>query len=517
MRLRSIGLRVFVVGLLVSVAASGFARAGEFDGLADEIRGLVSAPELAKMRIGVRVVSLGPRRTRSTPDRQIVYEQNAQEPFKPASNQKLITTAAALTVLPPDFTYRTILARRGDDLVIIGSGDPSIGDPRIAKAAGESITTLFHRWADRLEADGIKTVKGGLLFDDFVFDQEHVHPSWRDQHNLEKWYSAPVGGLNFNDNCVDVVIKPAAAKGAPAVVTLIPNTPWVQLDNKSKTAAKGEPLVRRRGTGPITISVSGQVSKANDPEHPLSVAVVDPGAFFASTCRTVLAARGIKIVGESRRERVRPTRGGLPGDLNVLAVHETKVADILWRVNKSSMNLFAEALMKTMGAYAGSGRVPREGTCETGRVAIRGFLKTIGVPPDSCVLDDGSGLSHTNRTTPAVLVTILCTMDRHPLRDLWWSNLAVPGEDVGTLRRRMKSLAGSVFAKTGSIRGVSALSGYILGPGDRRYAFSVLCNDTDKAKGGSSAARSLQDAICRTLAAWEPEPASVGADAGRAE
>ena len=495
--------RAFWIGLLILSAGSTTAHAGELDALAAELRGLATAPQLGRMRVGLRVVALGP-------ECEVVYERNADESLKPASNQKLITTAAALNVLPADFKYRTILARRGDDLVIIGAGDPSLGDPRIARAAGESITKVFHRWADRLEAGGIKTIKGDLLFDDFVFDQEHVHPSWREQHNLENWSAAPVGGLNFNDNCVDLVVKPAANKGAPAVVTLIPNTPWARLENKSKTASKGEPLVRRRGTGPITISVGGSVSRANDPEHPLSIAVVDPGSFFASTCRTVLAARGIKIVGETRRERVRTTPGGLPGDLKILAVHETKVTDILWRVNKSSMNLFAEALLKTIGAYDGSGRLVREGTCENGRKAVRVFLGRIGMSADSCVIDDGSGLSHTNRATAAVLTTILCHMDRHPLREVWWSSLAVPGEEVGTLRRRLKSLKGFVFAKTGTIRGVSALSGYVVGPNDRRYAFSVLCNDTGRAKYGTTAAKKLQDAICKKLATWQPAAVKVG-------
>ncbi len=503
MRLNSTGKRLLIIGLAVWPGACGIAHAESRDALANEIHGLVSAPQLGKMRVGVRIMSL---RT----DRKVVYERHSDEPFKPASNQKLITAAAAMTVLGPDFKYRTILARRGEDLVIIGSGDPSIGDPQIARSANEPVTAVFRRWADQLKARDITSIRGDLLFDDFIFDQEYVPGSWREQHNLEKWYAAPVGGLNFNDNCVDVLIRPAEVKGHPAHVKLVPDTPWAQLENRTESAAKGEPLVRRRGTSPMTISVSGPVSRPNDAKHPLWVSVTDPGAFFASTCRTVLASRGIKIAGETRRQRVRLRDATLPGDLKILADHETRPIDILWRVNKSSQNLFAEALLKTMGASARRGSETRVGSYETGRAAIRDFLKGIGVSLEACVIDDGCGLSHSNRTTPAVLTAILCHMDRHPRRGEWRSSLAVPGEEIGTLRRRMTLLKGSVFAKTGYIRGVSTLSGYVLGPGQRGYAFSILCNDVDKAEGGTSAARRLQDSICRTLATWEPEPAKDG-------
>ncbi len=486
----------------IAIAAAP-ARPASNDSLSGRIANLLAAKGLAGMKVGVRIESLAPQRS-------LVFEQNSQDAFKPASNQKLITSSAAMTVLSPGFTYRTLLALRGDDLVIIGAGDPSVGDPRMAQAADEPITTVFRRWAEALKAKGVTEIRGNLLFDDFIFEQEHLHPGWRKQFDLQDWYAAPVGGLNFNDNCVDVLIKPAADKGQPAIVTFLPTTPYVRLENRTKTAAKGEPIINRSSVDPPTILVSGSVSKGNAPEDAPSISVPDPGVFFASACRTVLASQGIRIAGETRRERVRSAAGSLPPDLKVVATHDRKMIDLMWRVNKSSLNMFAEALLKTMGAYAGREKAPGVGSYETGRAVVRDFLDKVGISRDTYVLDDGSGLSHDNRVTPAMLTSILAYMDRHPRREEWLKNLAAPGEKVGTLRKRMKDLDGRVFAKTGTIGGVSSLSGYIKGPAGRWYAFSVLCNDTNKAKGGTGAATQLQDEICRTLATWGATSASKG-------
>jgi D-alanyl-D-alanine carboxypeptidase/D-alanyl-D-alanine-endopeptidase (penicillin-binding protein 4) len=126
------------------------------------------------------------------------------------------------------------------------------------------------------------------------------------------------------------------------------------------------------------------------------------------------------------------------------------------------------------------------------------------------VFADGSGLSHDNRTTAAAIVTALRHMHGHPAGEMYRNSLAIPGEEVGTLRRRMKDLEANVRAKTGTIRGVSTLSGYVQGPRGRWYAFSVLCNDTHKAKGGADAARRLQDGLCRTLATWGAKTEALG-------
>ncbi len=394
--------RVFYCSLLVFnlsvLAGAGVVRAGSTTSLADELQALLSSPKTGKMRVGVQIVSLEDKP-------RLVCEQNANEPFKPASNQKILTTAAAMALLPADFKFTTVLARRGDDLVVIGAGDPATGDPKLARAAGQSITGLFHEWADKLKAAGITHVSGDLLFDDYVFEQQHINPSWAEQFKdqMQNWYVAPVGGLNFNDNCVDVLVKPGPSIGAAAEVTLIPNTAYLKVSNTCKTAGKGEPVIRRTSNGSVTISVSGSVSKASDPNNATNVTVVDPGMFFGSALRTVLAAQGIAIDGETKRQRVRTAQGSIPSGLQIIARHEQTLPDLLERSDKDSQNLFAEALLKAVGAYVGAGENPRVGSYESGRQVIDLFLKKLGLPHEGCVIDDGSGLSHSNRVTPAVL------------------------------------------------------------------------------------------------------------------
>jgi len=494
MRRSALYTHKFFFGLIIiwmSSASVTFAA----DSLATRLDRLVSHSKWSKMRIGVRVETLGENPV-------LVYDHQGTELFKPASNQKIVTAAAAMCLLPRDFKFQTTLARHGSDLVLIGSGDPSFGDPRIAERVGQPITGVFHAWADKLKARGVTTIPGDLLYDDFIFDQTFLHPGWSDQKNLAAWYTAPVGGLNFANNCVGVVIKPGPKPGAAVEVTLIPTTPWIQLQNKAVTASKGQPLVHRIGKGPVTITVNGKVSRASSAAAPLWITITDPGTFFATTARTALAARGIRIVGQTQRHRFRQPGKPLPHDLDIVAVHETRIADFLWRMNKRSVNMYAEALLKTLGAHRQRGRLPEQGTVEKGQVAVGQFLEALGMSKDSYVIDDGSGLSHHNRLAPRVLTAVLRYMDRHPDRQVWWDSLARPGEQGATLTRRMKDLGDKVFAKTGHINGVSALSGYVLGPDQRRYAFSVICE--------GSGGHPVQDGVCRILATWD------GTSSGRA-
>jgi len=463
--------------------------------------GLHAAPDLSKrldaalapgrkpdVLMGVRVLDL--------PGGQVVYSLNAHRVFTPASNMKLVITAAAVDLLGMDFTYRTVLARRGDDLLIVGAGDPATGDPQIARQRNEPVTGIFHRWADALRAGGITEVRGQLLFDDSIFDATWVNPSWNPEE-LDSWFAAPVGGLNFNDNCIDLTVQPAAKSGDPVLVEMVPPTQTIQLVNTCRTGGSAHPLIRRK-PGEDVLILTGQCAKRTGLPP---VAVHDPGRLFAGACREALVASGIRIGGELRRVRIRQADGSLPPDWTIVATHETPLGEVLARCNKSSQNLFAECLLKTLGYHHGRspGESPPVGNWTTGRMAVRQFLMKAGLPPHECVIDDGSGLSHDNRLSPAHLTNVLHYMFNHPAREQYINSLAVSGED-GTIKRRMRDIGGQVYAKTGYVSGVRTLSGYVSDRGGKRWAcFAILVNGI---KGSTGPYVAIQDDVVRLIAQW---------------
>ncbi len=438
--------------------------------------------------VGVRVLDL--------PHGEEVFSFNADRAFTPASNMKLVTTAAAVDLLGLDFTYKTVLARKGDDLLIVGAGDPGTGDPKFADQRKESVTAMFQRWATALKAAGVTEVRGALLFDDSIFDDARINPTWNTAE-LDTWYAAPVGGLNFNDNCIDLVVEPAHKTGDPVVVTMIPPTQTVQLINTCRSGGNGTPLVRRK-PGEDVLILTGQCSKKRGVAP---VAVHDPGRLFAGACREALAGAGIRIAQSIKRTRIRQADGSLPSDWKIIATHETSLGDVISRCNKSSQNLFAECMLKTLGYY--HGRSPTDaapvGSWTTGRIAIRKFLMKAGLPPYECVIDDGSGLSRDNRLTPTHLTNVLHYMYNHPARAQFMQSLAVSGRE-GTVKGRMKDISGQVYAKTGYVSGARALSGYVSDRNGKNWAcFSILFNGV---KGGTASCAAIQDDMVRIVAQW---------------
>lgn len=440
--------------------------------------------------VGARIIEI--------PSGKVVYSLNADQLFKPASNMKIITTATALALLGGDYQFETRLAVRGNDLVVVGDGDPGLGDPKIAKDHGEIITAVFHRWADELNRRGMKAISGDLIIDDTLFDDQFVNPSW-DPGQLQHWYCAPVGGLGFNDNCLDVEVWPSKS-GQPVHFTTTPRLKNIEIVNRCISGRKGPPIIARLGN-----DMRFRLSKGTGKRMPIGpVTVVRPGLFFADACRTALSAKGIKINGVIRRERVRRPDGSLSPECEVIAVHRTPIAAVVRRANRDSQNYFAECLMKRAGYAAGqrSRSASPIGSWPTGRKAIKGFLGQIGVDANQMVFEDGSGLSHESRVSPTAITEVLRAMHASVVFSTFYGSLATSGGSAGTLRKRMRDIPGKVHAKTGLINGVRTLSGYVQGAQGRMYAFSILFNNIH---GGNWPINDCHDKVCRLLASAQPE------------
>jgi D-alanyl-D-alanine carboxypeptidase/D-alanyl-D-alanine-endopeptidase (penicillin-binding protein 4) len=400
------------------------------------------------------------------PARRELYARDADRPMRPASNLKLVTAAVALDRFGPDHRFETRLAIAGDDLYLIGGGDPGLGDPTIAGWSGHKPTDDFAAFADALRARGLTRIKGNLYYDDRALDEQWTLPTW-DKSFREYWYAAPVAGLNFNDNCMDVTVHPTTP-GRPVRFEVMPPTAGLHVINQCVTGAQQTAAIHRGASG-FDYVITGQCART---ATLASKPVENPGAFTADAFRTYLGSRGITIDGQTLRT---PSQVN-PRDVQTLATHGTSMADLLKRMNKSSQNFFAEALDKLTGQATTVADAENLTSWQRGERGARSFLERNGIDANALRMADGSGLSRDDRVTARLMTDLLAVMAAHPHAAVFRDSLPIAGTD-GTLRKRLSDLAGRIRAKTGSIGGVRTLSGYATTVDGRVVAFSILAND----------------------------------------
>ncbi len=439
---------------------------------------------------------------------RVLYARNEDLPCTPASNHKLLTSAVGLDLFGSRHVFRTWLAADGDNLLIVGSGDPGPGDHRLTAAMGEAPTAVLDRWVEALRRRGATRVAGDIIYDDSALESRQTHPTWRGF--LTHWYAAPVSGLNFNDNCVDITIFPTEA-GKPVRFEVMPPVRDIDVINGCLTGTPHAPMIEKQHNANI-YRLGGTCSERTALK---SKPVNDPGAFFADALRTRLEAGGISVHGRIRRAEARAGGAVPPPAEAVVAVHETPITDVLWRINKNSQNLFADCLCKMSGREWERRRgrlVP--GSWENGARAAHDFLRRQGIDDRGVVVADGSGLSGDNKVTARMLSDLLTRMFRRPDAHVYLASLTAAGID-GSLGPRMTDLKGHVFGKTGYIGGVSSTSGYVRTRQGRWLAFSFIYNVIPEKTGDDTDVKAftrLQDEACRVLVAW-PETTAVAASA----
>ena len=419
-----------------------------------------------------------------------VYSYKADTPRIAASNTKLVTTSTALDALGPGWFFETPLLAQGTvrdgvlhgDLAVVGSGDPTFsgrwsGDPYSA----------FHPWADALIARGIRRVDGDLLLIDGRFEGPGVHPDWPEDQRA-RWYQAPVSALNFSDNCMLLAVRPSV-KGRPRVDLVPPLGHLLQVTNRiqgSSSRRRHRVRVVRRGDS-SAVEVAGMVYRGAQPVEAW-VTVPDPPRYFGAALRDALGEDGVTIDGDLRPLERLPATGWW----QQVAVHRSDLLTTLEVTNRRSQNLYAETLLKTVGAeHCG------EGSWAGGLRAVAAFLERLGIPPERYSMVDGSGLSRRDRFAPADLVRLLREMYDHRWGRELFDSLPVSGTPEQSLEDRLDRppYRGNVHAKTGTLSGVSSLSGYARARSGRIYVFSILANRTRSAW----QARDAQDAIVRAI------------------
>jgi D-alanyl-D-alanine carboxypeptidase/D-alanyl-D-alanine-endopeptidase (penicillin-binding protein 4) len=400
-----------------------------------------------------------------------LYALGSGRLMMPASNMKILTMAAAAETLGWDFRFTTALELRGTveggvligDLLVRGGGDPTIN------TRGNHAAAVFDDWARALREAGIQRIGGRIVGDDQAFDDEGLGAGWAWDY-LQYGYAAPSGALQYNEDVATLTVQPGAAAGEAAVVGLSPGS-GLTLVNRATTGAAGSTATidyRRHLDAPI-LEVTGSVPLDADRPAGRDVAVVNPTVFFAQSLKDALIARGIEVAGAA------VDLAAAPGQRRTLV--ETKSApltEIGTVLMKVSQNLYAETFLKAMGAARGG-----LGTTDGGRAVVRNTLSSWGVPDDSYVQLDGSGLSRYDYVTAGTVVDVLQHLyhdSRH--REAFMATLPIAGKD-GTIANRMKRsrAEGNAVAKTGSIANVRSLSGYVKTRDGEMLAFSILAND----------------------------------------
>ncbi|MBO6576156.1 MAG: D-alanyl-D-alanine carboxypeptidase/D-alanyl-D-alanine-endopeptidase [Rhodothermales bacterium] len=460
---------------------------------------LVADTSLVNATIGVSVVDLATGRT--------LYAHNANKTLMPASNTKLYTTAAALDQLGADFRWSTPVYADGivehgvlkGNLVVVGSGDPSIG----RQFQDCDIVEVFRGWADAVKAAGIRTVDGHLIGDDNAFDDLQLGYGW--SWDDEPWYySAEISALSFNDNTVDITVEPTVP-GGPGTVTWEPSmTDYMDVWNATVTVPDSmrlrEGYERDRQGNRLVISTRVPVGYTEEE----AISVHNPTRYFLHVLRETLIAEGIAVTGGIHDIDDIPSLPAVSGTQPIARHTSVPLSDVVEVINKDSNNLYAELVLKTLGAQLPDSTSDADpGSAAMGWAAGMRTLAAARVDTARIRLADGSGLSRMNFVSPEMSTALLQYMASHPdstVRSVWYDSLPIAGVD-GTLEYRMRgtSAEGNVRAKTGTLTGASALSGYVTTSRGTPLAFSLMMN---LYHGSSRDARRIQDLISETLARY---------------
>jgi D-alanyl-D-alanine carboxypeptidase/D-alanyl-D-alanine-endopeptidase (penicillin-binding protein 4) len=432
----------------------------------------------------------------------VIYSHHSDKKFIPASLSKIPTAAATLSLLPQGHKFKTHLVASkvgagvgknlrvtsgtlSGPLYLVGGGDPGF----------VSETAWF--LVNELTRTGVKTIEGDLIVDDTRFDAIRFGED-RQSQRVDRAYDAPLGAMSLNWNSITAFIRPGSEVGSPAEVVLDVESPFVKLQNKTKTVQAGKgfnvSVERLKSENPEAGEVflaTGTIA-ADHPEKPVYKSIREPAIFSAQSLRIFLSARGIQLKGSVKI-------GQIPqplSEMTILATAESKplpliVADMM----KWSNNYVADMLVKNLSAeQSGS-----QGNIADGTKRIRDYLeKTVGLKPGSYEFINGAGFTRDNSLSPAQLGSILTSV-RNDFRIFpeFLSSLPIAGVD-GTLRSRFRGLdgVGWVRAKSGLLNGTIGLAGYTGDDRGRIFTFVFLFNGSS---GKEDSARSLFDRLATTL------------------
>ncbi|MFT4294024.1 MAG: D-alanyl-D-alanine carboxypeptidase/D-alanyl-D-alanine-endopeptidase [Micropruina sp.] len=424
-----------------------------------------------------------------------LYSRSAATAISPASNMKLLTSAASLDLLGPEYRFDTRVYAPAtpsadgtvSSLYLRGNGDPTLLESDLKSLAAQ------------LKAAGVRRVSGAVIGDGGYFDNDKYNDYWN-PNDYNSSYAAQISGLTlspssaFKVGTIQVTYKPGSKTGKKAVLGVVPATAagYLKLVNKTTTtkAGSGASVGVRRSNGTNTVTVSGRVALKRSTVA-ATVTISNPARYVAHVFRNVLRASGIVVDGSATTGSLPTARVSLASDTSV------PLSTIVRTLMKPSNNGMTEHLIKTLGRSG-----DKAGTWKAGSARVLSWLKSTQSVPSTVQIVDGSGLAHRNKLTAQVLVRVLQYARTRTWFGIFHDALPLAGNADpaigGTLSSRMRGTPAqnNLRAKTGTLSGVTALSGYVSDTTGQLYTFSMLGRYT------GTSPRPVFDKVGAALAGW---------------
>lgn len=415
--------------------------------------------------IGIKVVSLNTG--------SVLYELNGNSLFNPASNNKLYTCLAALAILDTGYTFTTEVYNFENEIYLVGDGDPDLSLSDL-----DSLAALT-----AIQTQQVTT----LYLDDFKLDSISYGPGWMWDEGAW-WYAAQVSALSVNDNCVDFIISPGQV-GRPAFIKTNPVSRFFQVMNKTVTIDDTTDFVQLRierdwGNRSNVFNITGNILSSASVDT-VYRNVDDPSKYAGTLFQEMLSEKGILITKVEKKKT--------PASAKLLVGHVSQPLHYsLKNLMEKSDNLTAELLVKTIG-FETSGE---QGNWKNGLFALKSFLNDdVKIDTSGISITDGSGVSRYNYSSPDHFIQLLKWAYNNEFIKENFLNSMPMRESL--MNKKQGNDKYQVYAKTGSLAGVSALSGYIFTHSGEPLAFSILMNGYTSS---SQKYFQLKDTIIKILA-----------------
>lgn len=439
----------------------------------EAVHRLTSDPALRFGQVGVVIMDVATG--------EMVASENAAMSLIPASNMKIVSTAAGLGILGADYQFKTELQYDGNirdsvlygNVYIKGSGDPTLASPLMESVP--SMTTVLDSFTNEIRRLGIKKIVGKIVGDGTAYESGTANPTWL-WEDLGNAYGSGPSGLNFHENLYDLTFQKTTMAGVPpSVLSIEPYIPDFQLINEVKSVPNSSDessiyTVPYNSIGYIRGSIPTGSGKFT-----INGAIPDPPFFAAWHLRKNLIQQGLEVTDSATTQLILQQHAIMPLFRKTFFTWlSPKLSDIVRKANTESVNLYCEAIVRAV-AVKQSG----VGSNEEGVKSIARFWQTKGINTEGLFMQDGSGLSPRNGISPIQLATMLRAV---ALDNQWFTPFynSLPEPKMGTMKGMFKntpSVYGRLRAKSGTITRVKSYSGYVRTYDGKLLAFSAICNN----------------------------------------